>query len=107
MSPPAEAEIAGAAQTTLLGAGALLEAPVHGNAGKAIGKVAEVMFEGGAGRIAYVVVAAGGVLGIGETLHAVSWCDFIVHPDSGRLSLDTVALDPATAFDKDHWPVRV
>ena len=99
-----EAEIAGAPQATLIAAGALIEAAVLGSRGTAIGKVAEIMLAGGEGRIAYVVVASGGVLGIGETLHALPWGEFTVDPQSGRLSVAHDALDPATAFDKDHWP---
>ncbi len=104
MTPAGEAEVAGA-QQTLIAAGALIECAVHGRAGRKLGKVVEVMLIAGKGKIAYVVVATGGMLGIGETLHAVDWCDFTVDPENGRLSLDTDALD-GPGFDKDHWPVR-
>ena len=107
MSPLGEAEVAGAAQTTLVAAGALIEAAVYGSNGKRLGKVAEIMLEAGKGRIAYIVVACGGVLGVGETLHAVAWPEFTLDPETGRLSLDTTGLDPATAFDKDRWPTGV
>ncbi len=103
MSPSGEAEVAGA-QTTLIAAGALIDCAVHGRGGGKLGKVAEVMLVAGKGRIAYVVVATGGVLGIGETLYAVDWCDFTVDPQNGRLSLDVEVLD-GPGFDKDHWPV--
>ncbi len=106
-SAPDEAEVAGAAQKTLVAVGALIEAPVRNRAGKPIGKVAEIMLEGGKGTIAYAVVACGGVLGIGETLHAVNWCDFTVDPFDGHLTLDLDELDAASAFDKDHWPISV
>lgn len=103
MSPAGEAEVAGA-QETLIAVGALIECTVYGRGGKRLGKVVEVMLVAGKGKIAYVVVATGGVLGIGETLHAVDWCDFHVDPENGRLSLDAEALD-GPGFDKDHWPV--
>ena len=107
MTPPSAVATGGAAPTTLIAAGAMLEAPVLGSDGKVIGKIADVMVEGGTGRIAYVVVACGGVLGIGEALHAVAWHDVKVDPENGRLSLDIGKLDPTKAFDKDHWPIML
>lgn len=106
MTPPDEAEVEGASQATLLAAGALLEAPVRGRDGR-LGKVAEIMLVAGRGEIAYVVVASGGMLGIGETLHAVRWQEFAVDPIDGHLSLDVSIADFAArqGFDKDHWPV--
>ena len=106
MSPPGEADVAGA-QTTLIAAGALIECPVLGRGDAKLGKVVEIMLQAGRGSIAYVVVATGGVLGIGETLHAVDWCDFSVDPENGRLSLDVDAAEfsKQPGFDKDHWPI--
>ncbi len=107
MTPPGEATVAGAAQATLVAAGALLEAPVHGRDGEKLGKIAEIMLAAGKGEIAYVVLARGGVIGLGETLHAVSWCDFTVDPSDGHLSLPLSGadLDARDGFDKDNWPV--
>ncbi len=107
MTPPGEATVAGAAQATLVAAGALIEAPVHGRDGEKLGKIAEIMLAAGKGSIAYVVVATGGMLGIGEALHAVDWCDFTVDPENGRLSLNVGAEEFAgrAGFDKDAWPV--
>lgn len=106
MSRPDEAEVKGAAQTTLVAAGALIEASVSGRDGK-LGKVAEVMLAAGKGEIAYVVVATGGILGVGETLHAVAWPEFAIDPTDGHLSLDVSVADFAArpGFDKDRWPV--
>lgn len=109
MSSPDEAEVANAPQTTLVAVGALLEATVHGPSDEKLGKITEVMLAAGKGEIAYVVLARGGVLGVGETLHAVSWCDFTFDPDDGRLSLTVSGadLDARGGFDKDHWPASV
>lgn len=108
MSPPDEAEVAGA-QQTLIAVGALLERRVDDRAGKRIGKVVEVMLVAGKGEIAYVVVATGGWLGFGERLHAVDWAAFRIDPWNGKLSLDVEAAEFAArdGFDKDRWPVRV
>ena len=107
MSPSGEADIVGA-QQTLIAAGALLERRVDDRDGKRLGRVVEVMLVAGKGEIAYVVVATGGLLGIGEQLHAVDWREFRVDPFSGTLSLDTAAdeFSRRDGFDKDHWPIH-
>ena len=108
MSAAGEAEVAGAPQTTLIAAGAILETPVHGPGGENLGKVAEIMLAAGKGDIAYIVLARGGVLGVGEVLHAVSWYDFTIDPEDGSLTLAVSGadLDARGGFDKDHWPTR-
>ena len=103
MSGPDEADVVGS-QRTLIAAGAMLDRAVHDRAGARLGKVVEVMLVAGKGEIAYVVVATGGMLGFGERLHAVNWCEFAVDPWNGRLSLDAGRVRGA-GFDKDHWPV--
>lgn len=101
-----EAEVAGAPQATLIAVGAILESPVKGSGGETLGKIAEIMLTAGKGAIAYVVLARGGVLGVGETLHAMPWCDFTIDPDDGALTLPLTGadLDAREGFDKDHWP---
>ncbi len=108
MSSRGEAEVVGE-QRTLIAAGALLERRVDGRGGRRLGKVVEVMLVAGKGEIAYVVVATGGLLGFGERLHAVDWCDFRIDPWNGTLSLDADAgaFADRDGFDKDRWPVRV
>ena len=89
-----------------MAAGALTGGAVRGVDGQKIGCVAEVMLEAGTGQIAYVVLAAGGWLGIGERLFAVPWGAVTVDPENGCLSLGVTkaALDKARGFDKDAWP---
>lgn len=106
MSPADEAEVAAAPQTTLIAVGAILETPVSGPDGEKLGKVVDIMLAAGKGEIAYVVLARGGMLGVGEVLHAVAWCDFTIDPDDGTLTLAVSGadLDAKGGFDKDHWP---
>lgn len=101
-----EAEVAGASQATLIAVGAILESTVHGTGGEKLGTIADIMLTAGKGMIAYVVLARGGVLGVGETLHAISWCDFTIDPENGTLilPLSGTELDAREGFDKDHWP---
>lgn len=101
----AEAEVIGGSQRTLVAASALIEARVDGAGGERIGRIAEVMSEAGDGRIAYVVLAVGGILGWRERLFAVPWASFAIDPDSGRLSLPFDKHDfSGQGFDKDAWP---
>lgn len=103
---PGEAVVAGAPQMTLIAVGAILETPVHGPGSEKLGKITEIMLTAGKGEIVYVVVARGGILGIGEVLHAVPWCDFTIDPEDGflMLALSGADLDAKGGFDKDHWP---
>ncbi len=74
--------------------------------GDDVGKIKEIMLDVRSGRIAYVVLSSGGLLGIGDKLLALPW---------GVLTLDTVRkcfllsvsserVKNAPGFDKDHWP---
>ena len=58
------------------------------------------------GRIAYIVLAFGGFLGIGDKLFAIPWAKLDFDPDNHRLLLDTdkETLRNAPGFNKDNWP---
>jgi sporulation protein YlmC with PRC-barrel domain len=74
--------------------------------GDEVGRVVEVMIDVPCGRVAYAVIGAGGVFGIGERLLAVPWSALSIAADGGSLVLPRVRadLDRAPAFDEDHWP---
>ncbi len=86
----------------------LVGAKVVDTAGEALGTVADVMMAAAAGRIVYVALSVGGVVGIGERLFAVPWECFVVDPVGGSLSVRfaRAALDGLAGFDKDRWPSR-
>lgn len=52
---------------------ALVDTPVVNSAGDVLGHVADVMLDVADGRVAYAVLAHGGVLGLGELLSIVPW----------------------------------
>ena len=52
---------------------ALVDAPVVDAAGGELGRLAYVMLDVEEGRVAYAVMAHGGVLGLGEKLFMVPW----------------------------------
>ena len=71
-----------------------------------LGKIEHVMIDVPTGRIAYAVLACGGIFGIGEKLFAVPWAALTL--DAERrcfiLDIDNARLSSAPGFDKDHWP---
>ena len=85
---------------------ALLGEPVVDANGESLGVLAHLMLDVGEGRIAYAIVGRGGVLGIGEKLHAIPWSAFSVDAQRNRLVLgiDGETLDRAPAFDRAQWP---
>jgi hypothetical protein len=75
-------------------------------ANESLGSLAHVMIEVPGGRIAYAVLARGGVLGIGEKLHAIPWQALSL--DAERrcfvLDIERERLDEAPGFDRARWP---
>ena len=74
--------------------------------GETIGEIEEIMLDVRGGRIAYVVLAVGGFLGIAEKYFAIPWHAFTMDTDNHRfiLDVDKERLKNAPGFDKDHWP---
>ncbi|MFB5148303.1 PRC-barrel domain-containing protein [Burkholderia orbicola] len=74
--------------------------------GDDIGKIAHIMLDVRAGRIAYAVVSSGGLLGIGDKLLAVPWNALVL--DAERqcfvLPVGTERVREAPGFDKSRWP---
>lgn len=74
--------------------------------GEHIGHIAGIMLNVRRGRIAYAVLSAGGLRGIGSTLHAIPWGALTLNVDE-KLFLVHITADEirnAPGFDKDHWP---
>lgn len=71
-----------------------------------VGHVKDVMLDVRSGRIAYAVLASGGILGVGQTLRAIPWNALTL--DTTRkcfvLSATAERVRNAPGFDKDHWP---
>lgn len=79
---------------------------VTNTAGEDLGHIAHVMIDVPSGRIAYAVLASGGVFGIGEKLFAIPWAALTLDADRRCfvMNIDKTRLDAAPGFDKDHWP---
>ena len=74
--------------------------------GENLGRLDHVMIHVPSGRIAYGVLAHGGVLGIGEKLFAIPWDAFTL--DAARqcfvIDVERERLERTPGFDRDHWP---
>jgi sporulation protein YlmC with PRC-barrel domain len=71
-----------------------------------IGKVEDIMIDVHTGRVAYVVISFGGILGIGSKLFAVPWASLTLDTERKVFVMDAHKdrLEKAPGFDKDNWP---
>jgi len=71
-----------------------------------LGKIEEVLLDKESGRVAYAVLASGGILGMGEKFFAIPWnaLHYDVNEECYDLNVDKEKLKKAPGFDKDHWP---
>jgi sporulation protein YlmC with PRC-barrel domain len=74
--------------------------------GDDLGTIKDIMIDVPSGRVAYVVLAAGGFLGIGDKYFAIPWSALTLDADRKCFILDAdkEKLQNAPGFDKDHWP---
>lgn len=90
----------------VLPAGSLTGYRVRNLAGEDLGKVEEIMVDMAEGRVAYVVIAFGGVLGIGEKLFAVPWRALSLNERDHIfiLDVDRRRMEESPGFDPNRWP---
>lgn len=71
-----------------------------------LGDIKALMLNTVSGNVCYAVVAAGGILGIGEKLYAVPWRALVLDTVQKRfvLDVDVDRFKDAPGFDKEHWP---
>jgi sporulation protein YlmC with PRC-barrel domain len=80
--------------------------PVVNTKGEDLGNVEDIMIHIDSGRVAYVVLSFGGILGIGDKLFAIPWEALTLDEDEKHfvLDIDKEQLEKAPGFDKDYWP---
>lgn len=80
--------------------------PIYNPAEEKLGKVEDIMIDVTDGRVAYVVLSFGGVMGMGDKLFAVPWQALRLDEEKHRFILDVPKerLKDAPGFDKDNWP---
>jgi hypothetical protein len=91
---------------TLFAASALSRAKLVGANDADLGTCVDAMLGCGSGRLTYLVVAQGGVAGVGETFRRVDWNDAQIHDGTVRVRLDQDGFARLPELAKDHWPGR-
>lgn len=79
---------------------------VSGLSGAELGKAVDAMAGCSSGQIAYLVVAEGGVGGVGEKLRRLDWTEVTVDGDTINASVDRAAFKQLDLLEKDRWPAR-
>lgn len=74
--------------------------------GQHVGKISEIMLDVRGGRIAYAVLAEGGFLGVGATLHAIPWNALTLDTSEKcfRVAIPAQRIRENPGFEKDQWP---
>jgi hypothetical protein len=89
-----------------MGADTLIGDHVHNLQNEHLGEIKEIMLDMRSGKIAYAVMASGGVFTLGERLFAVPWEALTLDTVNKRftLNIDKDRIDNAPGFDTEHWP---
>ena len=89
-----------------LSAGTITGDTVRNRADEEIGKVEEIMIDLDQGQVAYMVMASGGFLGIGDKYFAIPWSLVEVDTENHDVVVDLSkeTIENAPGFDRDNWP---
>jgi hypothetical protein len=79
---------------------------VAGEDGSVIAHAVDGMARCDDGRISYLIVREGGVGGVGERLHALSWRELTVEDDALVTRLSAEGLRSRPEIAPDEWPAR-
>lgn len=90
----------------LFPATALGRAKLVGAGGQPLGSCVDAMIGCSSGKLNYLVVAQGGVAGVGETFRRVEWQGAAVDDGTIRTRLDKAAFERLPELAKDDWPGR-
>jgi hypothetical protein len=84
----------------------LAKAPVVSSEGSEIGRCVDAMAGCSGGRLNYLVVAEGGVAGVGETLRRLPWSGCCVDEGQVRAPLPQSRFCRLEALEPGNWPGR-
>ena len=96
----------GLSSETLFPASLLTKAKLVGRGDEELGMSVDAMLGARSGRPAYLVVAEGGLAGVGETLRRVEWRHARVEEERIVTRLDAAAFRALPVLAKDQWPGR-
>jgi hypothetical protein len=91
---------------TLFPASSLTASKLVGRGGEPLGTTVDAMLSCDGGKLRYLVVAEGGVAGIGETFRRVDWRYAGVEDGEVRTDLDPGSFQRLPELQKDNWPGR-
>lgn len=93
-------------KTNALSATSLNGTQVVNRQGEDVGHIEDMMIDLSTGRILYMVLSFGGILGIGNKLFAVPFDSLTIDQKNETfvMDVDKERLKNAPGFDKDNWP---
>lgn len=102
----ASGSLANGIDPQLLSVDSLVGNDVHNLQGDDLGNIKSMMLDLHSGKVAYVVLSFGGVLGMGDKLFAVPWKALTLDTKEKCFTLDAdkEKLKNAPGFDKESWP---
>lgn len=102
----AQAKSAALASETLFPATLLGRASLLGRDCRNLGTLVDAMVGCGSGRIQYLVIAEGGVAGVGETLRRVEWTEVRIEGDQALAAFASDRFAKLPTLASDNWPGR-
>lgn len=90
----------------LLSAGTITGDKVNNLQDEKLGTIQDIMLDMNDGKVRYVVLSAGGFLGMGDRLFAIPWSALKQdqHNHCFTLDVDLDRMKNAPGFDKEEWP---
>lgn len=91
---------------TLFPASTLTAAKLKARDGSDLGTCVDAMVGCNSGSLSYLVVAEGGMAGVGETIRRVDWHGLKVHDGAVNSDIDSAAFSRLPELPRDNWPGR-
>ena len=91
---------------TLFPVSILTRAQATSNDGETLGSCVDAMAGCNSGRVAYLVIAEGGVAGVAQTLRRLPWDGCRVDRESVKAPVSKQQLESLEELEPDHWPGR-
>ena len=92
---------------TLFSLASLDGKPIACATGEVVAHVVDGMARCDNGRISYLIVREGGVAGVGERLHALSWSELRMDDEALAMTLSAEALRERHEVTPAQWPARL
>jgi hypothetical protein len=99
-------ESAAAPGEDLFPASSLTASRLLGRGGEALGNTVDAMLSCKGGTLRYLVVAQGGVAGVGETFRRVDWHYAGVQDGAVKTDMSPAEFEALPQIEKDRWPGR-